>query len=134
MTGFALLIWVVAVSLALTSVYLEGNPVSAVTTLISPSSRSSPSHSGPVIQEQVNTGNVDLDKQISKFYSCISKTHLDPPTIQAVDSCYSQQQISGVTGPGTVTHNPNNVQSHSVDNTPRPNTDNPPPGILVEVP
>jgi len=33
-----------------------------------------------VIQEQVNTGNLVLDKEINKFYSCISKTHQDPPT------------------------------------------------------
>ncbi len=33
-----------------------------------------------VIQEQVNTGNPVLDKEINKFYSCISKTHQDPPT------------------------------------------------------
>jgi hypothetical protein len=33
----------------------------------------------PVIQEQVYTGNPDLDKQINKFYHCISKTHEDPP-------------------------------------------------------
>jgi len=35
-----------------------------------------------VIQEQVNTGNPNLDKQINKFYSCISKTHQDPPIMQ----------------------------------------------------
>ena len=30
-----------------------------------------------VIQEQVNTGNPILDKEINKFYSCISKIHQD---------------------------------------------------------
>ena len=34
---------------------------------------------GPVTQEQVKSGNSNLDKEINKFYSCISKTHQDPP-------------------------------------------------------
>jgi hypothetical protein len=29
-------------------------------------------------------------KEINKFYSCISKTHQDPPSIEKVDNCYSQ--------------------------------------------
>jgi len=45
---------------------------------------------GSVIQEQVNTGNSNLDKEINTFYSCISKTHQDPPSIEKVDNCYSQ--------------------------------------------
>ena len=45
---------------------------------------------GSVAQEQVNTGNSNLDKEINKFYSCISKTHQDPPSIGKVDNCYSQ--------------------------------------------
>lgn len=45
---------------------------------------------GPVTQEQVNTGNSNLNKEINKFYSCISKTHQDPPNIEKVDSCYYQ--------------------------------------------
>jgi hypothetical protein len=45
---------------------------------------------GPVIQEQVNTGIPTLDKEINKFYTCILKTHHDPPTIEKVDSCYYQ--------------------------------------------
>jgi hypothetical protein len=54
----------------------------------------------PVIQEQVNTGNPDLDKQINKFYHCISKTHEDPPSIQRVDNCYSQNSVGSYQGPG----------------------------------
>jgi hypothetical protein len=68
---------------------------------------------GSVIQEQVNTGNSNLDKEINKFYSCISKTHQDPPSIEKVDNCYSQAlggseigaggstSVSGLTGAGT---------------------------------
>jgi hypothetical protein len=45
---------------------------------------------GPVIQEQVDTGNLHLDKAINKFYDCLSHTHEDPPTVQKVDGCYHQ--------------------------------------------
>lgn len=45
---------------------------------------------GSVVQEKVNTGNSNLDKEINKFYSCISKTHQDPPSLEKVDNCYSQ--------------------------------------------
>ncbi|SRR5690348_10448325 len=51
---------------------------------------------GSVTQEKVSTGDSGLDQQINKFYSCISKTHQDPPTIEKVDSCYYQ----GVDGSG----------------------------------
>ena len=33
---------------------------------------------GPVFQEPVNSGNSNQNKQINKFYHCISKTHEDP--------------------------------------------------------
>jgi hypothetical protein len=46
-----------------------------------------------VVQEQVSTGNLNLDKEINKFYHCISKTHADPPSIQSVDNCYHQSSI-----------------------------------------
>lgn len=58
-------------------------------TLINPVMASSKG-GGSVAQEQVSTGNSDLDKQINKFYSCISKTHQDPPSIDKVDNCYYQ--------------------------------------------
>jgi len=45
---------------------------------------------GPVIQEPVDTGNPHLDKAINKFYSCLSHTHEDPPTVQKTDTCYYQ--------------------------------------------
>jgi hypothetical protein len=45
---------------------------------------------GPVMQEPVDTGNPHLDKSINKFYSCLSHTHEDPPTLQKVDVCYYQ--------------------------------------------
>ena len=57
---------------------------------------------GPVTQEQVNTGNSNLNKEINKFYSCISKTHQDPPSIEKVDNCYYQALgRSGSIGGGT---------------------------------
>jgi hypothetical protein len=74
---------------------------------------------GSVIQEQVNTGNSNLDKEINKFYSCVSKTRQDPPSIEKVDNCYSHALggsdngggASGVTGAGTsptTSHHHNN--------------------------
>lgn len=134
MTNIGLVMLVIPVVFAGMSTCLEGSAVWAASNLLSPKSQTSASHSGPVIQEQVNTGNADLDKQISKFYSCISKTHQDPPTIQVVDSCYSQQQIAGATGPGTLSHNPNKIETHSFDTSPRSSTISQPPGVLVEVP
>jgi hypothetical protein len=87
-----------------------------------------------VIQEQVNT---NLDKEINKFYSCISKTHQDPPSKQIVDDCYSQNSIAGITGPGNHNHN-NNSNNNNInnDNIEKPSTRiaTPPPGVLVEVP
>jgi hypothetical protein len=134
MKSLGLMMLVIPTFLAVMSACLEGNTVLAAPTLLSPKGQTTASHTGPVIQEQVNTGNADLDKQISKFYSCISKTHQDPPTIQIVDNCYSQQQIAGITGPGTLTHNPNKIETHSFDTFPKSNTVSPPPGVLVEVP
>lgn len=88
---------------------------------------------GPVIQELVNTGNPTLDKAINKFYSCISKTHQDPPSIQIVDNCYYQTSISGTSGPGNKTHNINNIETHSTTAI-SSRIPSPPPGVLVEVP
>jgi hypothetical protein len=59
---------------------------------------------GSVTQEKVSTGDSGLDKQINKFYSCISKTHQDPPTIEKVDSCY-YQGVGGSGGGGGGTSN-----------------------------
>jgi hypothetical protein len=53
-----------------------------------------------VIREQVYTGNPKLDKQINKFYHCISKTHEDPPSLETVDNCYSQNSVGYYQGPG----------------------------------
>ena len=52
---------------------------------------------GPVFQEPVNSGNSNQDKQINKFYHCISKTHEAPPNIEKVDNCY-YQALGGSTG------------------------------------
>jgi len=91
-----------------------------------------------VIQEQVNTGNLVLDKEINKFYSCISKTHQDPPIIQIVDNCYSQNSIAGITGPGNHNHNNSNNNNNNNNNnnieTPSTRIATPPPGVLVQVP
>lgn len=47
---------------------------------------------GPVIQEAVNTGNPEFDKQVNKFYGCISKITHEPqePGKAEVDNCYFQ--------------------------------------------
>jgi hypothetical protein len=58
-------------------------------TIITPAMASSKG-GGSVAQEQISTGNSNLDKEVNKFYSCISKTHQDPPSIEKVDNCYYQ--------------------------------------------
>jgi hypothetical protein len=58
---------------------------------------------GSVVQEQVNTGNSNLDKEINKFYNCISKTHQDPPSINKVDDCY-YQALGGGSGGGSTSN------------------------------
>jgi hypothetical protein len=73
----------IILSLLITSVTLT-NPAMASTKV------SKGRGGGSVTQEQVNTGNPILDKEINQFYSCISKAHQDPPTIEKVDSCYYQ--------------------------------------------
>jgi hypothetical protein len=101
-------------------------------------------HAGlpPVIQEQVNTGNPKLDKQINKFYHCISKTHEDPPSIQTVDNCYNrnsvayyqgsggyyQQSIGGISGGGKTSSHDNNGGTHPTAASARPH-----PSVLIEV-
>ena len=87
-----------------------------------------------VIQEQVNTGNPILDKEINKFYSCISKTHQDPPIIQIVNNCYSQNSITGISGHGNINHHSNNNNNINKIETPSTRIATPPPGVLVEVP
>jgi hypothetical protein len=48
--------------------------------------------SGQVIQEAVNTSNPELDKQVNKFYDCVSKITHEPqePGKAEVDNCYFQ--------------------------------------------
>jgi hypothetical protein len=88
-----------------------------------------------VVQEQVNNGNPNLDKEINKFYSCISKTHQDPPSIQIVDNCYYQTSTGGINSGND--NNNNHAHSHNNKNFETHSTTgiaSPPPGILVEVP
>jgi hypothetical protein len=73
-----------------------------LTTPTMASSKGSKGGGGPVTQEQVNSGNSNLDKEINKFYNCISKTHQDPPTIEKVDSCY-YQALGGIGSSGVST-------------------------------
>jgi hypothetical protein len=90
-----------------------------------------------VIQEQVNSGNPNLDKEINKFYSCISKTHQDPPSKQIVDDCYSQNSIAGISAPDNHNNNNNSINNNiNNNNIEKPSTRiaTPPPGVLVEVP
>jgi len=91
-----------------------------------------------VVQEQVNTVNPILDKEINKFYSCISKTHQDPPTIQIVDNCYSQNSIAGISGSGSINHHYNNNNNNNNNNNTTSKSNSTiataPPGVLVEVP
>ncbi|MFZ0510550.1 MAG: hypothetical protein WAM14_02990 [Candidatus Nitrosopolaris sp.] len=87
-----------------------------------------------VVQEQVNTGNPKLDKEVNKFYSCISKAHQDPPSIQIVDNCYYQTSIGGISGGiSNNNHDNNNVETHSTTASSL-KIARPPPGVLIEVP
>ena len=90
-----------------------------------------------VVQEQVNTGNPNLDKEINKFYSCISKTHQDPPPIQIVDNCYYQTSIGAINSGNGNNNNNNHGHSHNNKNFETHSTTGiatAPPGVLVEVP
>lgn len=74
-------------------------------TFATPVMASSKGGGGPVTQEQVNTGNSNLNKEINKFYSCISKTHQDPPSIEKVDNCYYQTLGGSGSVSGSTTNN-----------------------------
>ena len=87
-----------------------------------------------VIQELVNTGNPTLDKEINKFYSCITKTHQDPPSIQIVDNCYYQTSIGGISGTGNINNNHNQNNNNNPIETRSTRISSPPPGVLVDVP
>jgi hypothetical protein len=94
----------------------------------SPPSISHDSKGSAVILIPVNSGDPALDKQINKFYSCISKTHMDPPTKDQLDSCYLQNvggQSSGSQSSGSHTQSQKFSKSK---------IDSSPPGMLVEVP
>ena len=77
---------------------------------------------GPVIQEAVNTGNPELDKQVNKFYVCISKITNEPqePDKAHVDSCYFQivggsiNNSSGITSP--LNESPSSVSNSQGNN------------------
>jgi len=109
------------------------NAVSSTSKTSSPSSNSPSTKGSAVIQLPINTGDPTLDKQIDKFYSCVSKTHLDPPSKDQVAGCYFQfiggnrdngnSQTRGRDTTSTHSH------SHSISK-----IGSSPPGMLVEVP
>jgi hypothetical protein len=113
--------------------------LSILTTNISNNFAMAASNGGAfVVQEQVSTGNLNLDKEINKFYHCISKTHDDPPSIQSVDNCYYQTSIGdyqtstgGISDGGNRNIQYNNDETHS--STVGILRAVPPPGVLVEV-
>ena len=72
---------------------------------------------GPVIQEAVNTGNPDLDKQVNKFYGCISKITHEPqePGKAEVDNCYFQIFGGGISNSSGIT-SPSNESPSSISN------------------
>jgi len=91
--------------------------MAAVLSLLTTSSFATPGMAsnngrGSVDQEQVKTGNSNLDKEINKFYNCISKTHQDPSSIEKVDNCYYQALGTSPSGSGSI--------SVSVSNQPQP--------------
>lgn len=110
--------------------------LSILTTNISNNFAMAASNGGAfVVQEQVSTGNLNLDKEINKFYHCISKTHDDPPPIQSVDNCYYQTSIgdyqtsTGGTSDRNIQYNNDETHSSTVGILRAV----PPPGVLVEV-
>jgi hypothetical protein len=114
--------------------------LSILTTNISNNFAMAASNGGAfVVQEQVSTGNLNLDKEINKFYHCISKTHDDPPSIRSVDNCYYQTSIGDYqTSTGGISDDGgnrniqyNNDETHST--TVGILRAVPPPGVLVEV-
>jgi hypothetical protein len=113
--------------------------LSILTTNISNNFAMATSNGGAlVVQEQVSTGNLSLDKEINKFYHCISKTHEDPPSIQSVDNCYYQTSTDdyqtstgGTSDGGNRNIQYNNDETHS--STVGILRAVPPPGVLVEV-
>jgi hypothetical protein len=84
-----------------------------------------------VIQLPVNTGDPTLDKQINKFYSCVSKTHLDPPSKDQVDGCYFQ--FLGGHGGNSQSDSGHKASTHTQTQG-KPKFDDSPTGMLVEVP
>ena len=89
---------------------------------------------GSIIQELVNTGNPTLDKEINKFYSCITKTHQDPPSIQIVDNCYYQTSIGGISRTSNINNNHNQNNNNNPIETRSTRISSPPPDVLVDVP
>jgi hypothetical protein len=102
------------------SSYLGGSTPSATPTIHT-------NNKGPVIQEIVNTGNSVLDKQVNKFYSCVSKVTHEPiePLKDQVDNCYLQVFGTGSSNNGKNNYSPTTSSSKISSS---------PPGILVEVP
>ena len=107
------------------------NAFSSTSKTSSPSSNSHNTKGSAVIQLPVNTGDQTLDKQINKFYSCVSKTHLDPPSKDQVAGCYFQY-VGGDSG-NTQSSNRDTTSMHSHSHS-ISKIDNSPPGMLVEVP
>ncbi len=107
-----------------------GDAFSSTSKTSSPSSNSHSTKGSAVIQLPVNTGDPALDKQINKFYSCVSKTHLDPPSKDQVNGCYFQF-VGGDSGNSQSSSDNTSTHSHSHSIS---KIDNSLPGMLVEVP
>ena len=123
----------IAVTIRL-SLLTTNNTVNSSMAAMAASKGNGGASAGPVIQELVNTGNPTLDKEINKFYSCISKTHQDPPSIQIVDNCYYQTSIGGISGTGNINNNHNQNHNNNPVETRSTRISSPPPGVLVDVP
>src|SRR5712692_9603576 len=78
--------------------------------------------SGQVIQEAVNTSNPELDKQVNKFYDCVSKITHEPqePGKAEVDNCYFQIFGGRIDNSSGITL-PSNESPLSVSNSQRSN-------------
>ena len=123
----------IAVTIGL-SLLTTNNTVNSSMAAMAASKGNGGASAGPVIQELVNTGNPTLDKEINKFYSCITKTHQDPPSIQIVDNCYYQTSIGGISRTSNINNNHNQNHNNNPVETRSTRISSPPPGVLVDVP
>lgn len=102
----------VALAIIITATILSLVTTSIIASTPAMASSKGNKEGGPVVQEKVNTGNSNPDKEINKFYSCISKAHQDPPTLEKVDSCYNQTVGGTGSNSGSTAASQTSISTH----------------------